>query len=54
MDHLDLEDALRDLLDLIEKERAAHPNWINEDKDEWQRKRVARVRRVLLHLAEYL
>lgn len=50
----DLEDAIRDLLDLLEKERAARSNWVNEDKEEWQRKRVARVRRLLLELSRYV
>ncbi len=54
-DDLDkLEYALRETLDLVEKERLARrTNWALEDKDEWRRRRVNRVCLLLAALARY-
>lgn len=50
----ELERALTEMRDIVQKEQFARGHWITEDKDEWQRKRVSRTKALLRALSEYL
>ena len=51
---IELQDALNDAQRAVSNELLSCPNWINEDKEQWQRTRVQVVRRLMLALSAYL